>query len=490
LIFSLIVAATSLGLAIHAHDGEYSPLAILLLTVSLLSLVAPLVLVRIAAFREFLCVAARPRFVLPTLYAALAIQFVILFASWPGVDLPRRSHFQLAPFHAGFAVAVLLIFLGTRTKMQTNGAVSLETSRAASFWFPALLAVSLLLGIWMIHSAPAPGIDVWVFQQNGADELLQGRNPYAMTFPDIYHSSFSNFAPAYARSLVAGDRVQFGFIYPPLSLLLSTLGYAIAGDHRYAQVLALVLAAAFIGYARPGRLSKLAAALLLFTPRVFFVLGRAWTEPFVLLFLAITIFLACRRYGDPLAVSESRPELRLEILGLSLGLLLAVKQYAILALPVSFLLLPPRRRWRDWFRLLWPAFLVAATVTLPLALWNLPAFWKSTVTAQQLGPFRWDALSYLVWYGLRGHAVTQPSTTLLCSVLAVLSGCGLALWRAPRDPAGFAAALSLAALAFFAFNKQAFANYYFFVIGGLCCAIAASSPLEERAASPPGERAT
>jgi hypothetical protein len=490
LIFPLIVAATSLGLAIHVHDGEYSPLAILLLTVSLLSLVAPFMLVRIRAFRELLNVAARPRFVLPTLYAVLAIQFVILFASWPGVDLPHRSHFQLAPLHSGLGVAVLLIFLGARTKMRTNGATPQVTSRAASFWFPALLVVSLLLGIWMIHSAPAPGIDVWVFQQNGAAELLRGRNPYAMTFPDIYHSSLSNFAPAYARSLVVGDRVQFGFIYPPLSLLLSTLGYAIAGDHRYAQAFALVLAVAFIGYARPGRLAKLAAALLLFTPRVFFVLGRAWTEPFVLLFLAITIFLACRRYRDPLGVSETLPELRPEILGLSLGLLFAVKQYAILALPVSFLLLPPGRRWRDWFRLLWPAFLVAATVTLPFALWNFPAFWKSTVRAQQLGPFRWDALSYLVWYGLHGHAVTQPSTTVLCSALAVLLVFGLALWRVPRDPAGFAVALSLAALGFFAFNKQAFANYYFFVIGGLCCAIAASSPLEESAASPHGERAT
>jgi hypothetical protein len=475
----LIVAAVSLGLAIHVHDGEYAPLALGLLTISLISLVTPFVLVRIGAFRELLQATAGPRFVSPTLYVALAIQFAILFTSWPGVDLSHRSHFQLAPLHAGLAAAVLLIVFGIAgTAAPTSGFASRVHSRAAWLWFPALLGVSLLLGIWMIHSSPAPHIDVWVFQQDGAAELLRGRNPYAMTFPDIYHSSFIDFAPAYARSLIARDRVQFGFIYPPLSLLLSTIGYAVAGDHRYAPVFALVLAAAFIGYARPGRLAKLAAALLLFTPRVFFVLGRAWTEPFVLLFLAITIFLACRRYRDKPAVPELRPEL----LGVSLGLLFAVKQYAILALPLSFLLVSPGRPRRDWLRLLWPAILVAAIVTLPFALWNLPAFWKSTVTAQQLGPFRWDALTYLVWYGLRGHAVTQPATTDLCSALAVLVALGLALWRAPRDPAGFAATLSLVSLAFFAFNKQAFANYYFFVIGALCCAIAACGPLEERAA--------
>jgi hypothetical protein len=273
---------------------------------------------------------------------------------------------------------------------------------------------------------------------------------------------------------------------------------------------------------------------LLFSPRVFFILGRAWTEPFVVLLLAVTIFLACRPYRPyrsgparapsvgggvaPGIVSSvvpgvassdtpgvtvhvthrttpcttlgidlpgghvSRPPVAPELLGLSLGLLFAAKQYTILAVPLSFLLLPPfplppKRRWRDCFRLLWPALLVAGAVTLPFVLWNPQAFWKSVVTVQQLGPFRWDALTYLVWYGLRGHPwVAQPSVAFLCTTFAVLIALGLALWRAPRTPLGFAAALALAALVFFAFNKQAFANYYFFVIGALCCAIASCGP--------------
>ena len=49
---------------------------------------------------------------------------------------------------------------------------------------------------------------------------------------------------------------------------------------------------------------------------------------------------------------------------------------------------------------------------------------------------------------------------------------GLALWRAARTPAGFALGVSALFLAFFALNKQAFANYYFFVIGALCVAVA------------------
>jgi hypothetical protein len=43
----------------------------------------------------------------------------------------------------------------------------------------------------------------------------------------------------------------------------------------------------------------------------------------------------------------------------------------------------------------------------------------------------------------------------------------LSWWRKP----GFAAAFALSFLCFFAFNKQAFANYYFLIIAALACAI-------------------
>jgi hypothetical protein len=257
------------------------------------------------------------------------------------------------------------------------------------------------------------------------------------------------------------DQLQFGFPYPPVSLLLATIGYAIAHDHRYAQACAMALAGLLIGYSRPGIVARLAAALLLFTPRMFFILGRAWTEPFTVMLLAGTVFLACR---------HSR------LLPVALGLLFATKQYMVLAVPISFFLLAPGWKWLDWFNLLWRAGLVACIVTLPLALWDFSAFWKSTVTVQELSPFRWDALSYLVWYGLRGHLVTEPFTAVFWSTLAALVTLALSLRRGPRTPAGFALSLGFVLLAFFAFNKQAFCNYYFFVIGALCCAVGGLEP--------------
>ena len=167
------------------------------------------------------------------------------------------------------------------------------------------------------------------------------------------------------------------------------------------------------------------------------------------------------------------------MLPIALGLLLATKQYMVLAVPITFFLLPAGWRWRDWLMLLVKSGVVAAAATLPLALWDFPAFWKSTVTVQELAPFRWDALSYLVWYGFRGHRVTERSTALIWSTLAAVIALAIALRKAPRTPAGFAASLGLILVGFFSFNKQAFCNYYFFAIGTLCAAVAAVEGVSE-----------
>jgi hypothetical protein len=255
-----------------------------------------------------------------------------------------------------------------------------------------------------------------------------------------------------------------------MSLYLATVGYALAGDHRVAQELALLIGAVLIYRCRPGLRSALAGALMLFTPRVFFILISGWTEPFVVLLLALTLYCAARKP---------------KWLPIALGLLLAAKQYLVLLLPLSVLLVRtdrvgrswlgwPLPEWRVWLKLIAFAVLTAAAATLPLALWNWPRFHFSVVTVQQYAPFRWDALSYLVWRAF-GHGPPSTLATFLWPIFAVGLATILCLRRSPRTPGGFAASAALVFLAFFAFNKQAFANYYFFVIAAFCASIAAVS---------------
>jgi hypothetical protein len=65
---------------------------------------------------------------------------------------------------------------------------------------------------------------------------------------------------------------------------------------------------------------------------------------------------------------------------------------------------------------------------------------------------------------------------LVIPFVVLAAATALVLWRCRRTAAGFAAGTALLFFGFFAFNKQAFANYYYFVIGAMCCALASAAP--------------
>jgi len=82
-----------------------------------------------------------------------------------------------------------------------------------------------------------------------------------------------------------------------------------------------------------------------------------------------------------------------------------------------------------------------------------------------------------VWFA-RG---AQHWPTWLAFVAATV-GAALAVWRGAHSPTGFAAGAALILFGFFAFNKQAFCNYYFLVIGACALGLAAAR-LSRRATS-------
>ena len=146
------------------------------------------------------------------------------------------------------------------------------------------------------------------------------RVPYSMTFTDIYAGTEQFYPPGMA----VDGRVLYGFPYPPLSLAMAWPGH-LAGDFRYAELAALVAAAAFaVAAGRASAVAIGAAAILLFTPRAFFALEQAWTEPFAIVWVAGAIWAAATR--RPLVAAAF------------LGLAAATKQYLALAVPAAWLL--------------------------------------------------------------------------------------------------------------------------------------------------------
>lgn len=313
----------------------------------------------------------------------------------------------------------------------------------------AILLLALGIGIWFLRKGGQPEIDVHEFQQQGCAALARFENPYTLTFRNLYPDD----TPFYAPGLAVHGRLQFGFIYPPLSLYMAMPGWLLTGDHRYAQWLALVLAGALVLRARPSPVAVVAVALLLLAPRSLFVLEQAWTEPFVLLGLAAVLYVALRRP---------------QWLPWALGMWLSSKQYLVLVAPLALLVLPQPWSWQTVWATSWRALAVVAALHLPWWLASPQAFAKSVVWLQMLQPFRADSLSLLAAFAHNGQ---PPLPTWVCFVAAGLV-VAFVLWRAPRTASGLAAGLAAVFLTFLLLNKQAFWNYYFLPLGALWFAVA------------------
>jgi hypothetical protein len=431
----LSIAVLSLGYAVQISNGNLHPQSIFLLTVALVSTFGALLVPGLAPIERL-----GERVILVTLGIGFAFQLAQLLTTVPAMYIQRGTRERDVLFFAGLAAAAVVA-----------GGIFSNSPVLGKLQLPALLAIHFLLGIWLIKASPMPQIDVLVFQRDSIAALLHGNNPYAITFPDIYGSS-----PFYGPGLSRAGKLQFGFPYPPLSLFLAMPGQLLAGDFRYSQLAAMTLSGGLMAYSRPGAVSPAAAAVFLFTPRVFFVLEEAWTEPFVVLLLALTVFLACRAP---------------KFVPYGLGLFFAVKQYLLLVAPLVVLLIPREAQRRERIRWLAKVVVTAAVVTLPLMVVNVPKFVWNVLTLQVYQPFRTDALSYPSWWVAQGG---QPITWI--AFVVIIPTLVLVLWKAERGPAGFALGVALVLFVFFAFNKQAFCNYYYFVIGALCTTLAASGP--------------
>ena len=428
------LGAALLGRALQVDSGHFRPEAIAMLALAFAVLLAAVAAPEIAAIGRH-----GPSAALAVLAACLGYEAVDLLGRPPGMYLHLAGRRDLLPFFGGVVVSAVLAGL------------SLARESWRRLCVPLLLLAQLLLGAWMIHASPDPRIDVHVFQRDASAALLSGRGPYGMAHPGLRVDSRH-----YGPGLVVDGQTHIGLPYPPLSALLSLPGHLL-GDHRYSLLAAMILSAGLMAWLRPGALSAGGAALFLFTPRRFFVLEQGFTEPYVVLALGCVVLCAYRfRRALPYAV----------------GLFFAVKQYGVLAAPLLTLLLPRPLSWREIWSLAWRAGATALVVTVPLALVDPSAFVRDVVLSQIQQPFRWDSLSFLAWIA-RGTGGPLPTWWGFVALAALTA---LALWRAPRTPAGFALGVGLAFFGFFAFGKQAFANYYLFVLGALCLAVAASAP--------------
>lgn len=267
-----VISATCLGVALQLSNGILVPRALALVVLAFVLSAAAAALPRPAHLLRLDAPAVR--FVG---LAALAIHLMYLFTSPPALYVQFDAE-GLRRFHAGLAVLAI-----------AGASAAWPSPRWAKLQILVLIAAHAALGAWIIQRSPYPPIDVHTFHRYAIYALRDGIDPYAITFPDIYRSG-----AYYGPGLSVAGRLQFGFPYFPLSLLLSLPGQVFFKDARYAQLIAIELAALCMTFARPRGLGLMAAVLYLTTPRIFFVLEQSWTEPFLVLGVCAVVFAACR----------------------------------------------------------------------------------------------------------------------------------------------------------------------------------------------------
>ena len=111
--------------------------------------------------------------------------------------------------------------LGLRSPVFVCAAIAIGTMSWFAEWRPDAnafaLAVAayavLVLGVWTIDTYPKPHIDAWVWHNEALRASFAGKNPYAITMPNIYRHT-----GAYSLDMVLNGRVLLGFQYPPVSL--------------------------------------------------------------------------------------------------------------------------------------------------------------------------------------------------------------------------------------------------------------------------------
>ena len=284
-----------------------------------------------------------------------------------------------------------------------------------------------------------PLIDVWPILQGAARGVVEGRNPYEMTFAGV-----------------PPGQVDDCFNYLPGTFLVPLPGRLLAGDVRYAEAAVLLAGvAALVWYAvrRRPRTATALAVLAGVLPGSLYDVQQAWNETIVFGSLAAAgVLVAVRKPWWAAA---------------ALAVALCTKQHVVLLLPL-------------WA--LWPAFGPRRAVAA-----------AAGAAARSCCPGSWPtrAASGTAWS--TSSSTCRPGTTRCrsgswsparcarspcCALVAVAYV--LAVRGLPRTPGGLLLGSGLVLAAFALANKQSFLNQWLLaaqlVVAGLSLVAASTRP--------------
>lgn len=367
------------------------------------------------------------------LAVVLAAAGLLLQMPFDPLNDPVGSAFADAWSVAAPAIAALLVL--------AYGVPRLRAGAVRSAAFAVAVCTALAFAAWVPAASPDPVVDVYRMMGRSADALLRGDNPYTSSFPDIYRGA------SVSKPLTT-------YTYPPGSLLLMAPAKALAGDVRFATVIALLaVVVALRMLAASAVWGEALALLFVLHPRTALLVEQTWIDPLLLASLAVALVAWTRGW---------------ERLGAAVfGFFVGLKQYLVF-FPVHALLLKPRSRVVPW------ALAACLLPMLPFVFWQPSAFLHNGILFHLGGTFLPETLSLpALLYPLTGW---EPGRGWSLLVGGMLSAITLRLCAPLPRHRGFAFAAALTTLGIFVFGSQAIANYLWLAGGIALLALATAEP--------------
>lgn len=293
------------------------------------------------------------------------------------------------------------------------------------FLFRIFIFAGLVLRIFVLIQSPQPMIDVFDFLKYGASDFMSGINPYSAVYSRMYVGVVPNY-----------------YTYFPGTLILTLMPSVFFGDPRWAMLIAEIGSAILVRFLRRDETGLIISLILITNPMTYFILEQSYTESLLLFFMMLfLVFIKRRNFFS---------------LGIVLGILLALKQYMVVMVPLFFFLEKGLWRIREYFIPLLVFFLLVG----PFLIWNFGAFVNDAIIFHFSGPSRLDGLTF---YSFLNDVFEWQIPTIFGFVVVGVGSFIFFLNRSVLTAYQFFLYGALFLFSVFIFGKQAFANYYYLV---------------------------
>lgn len=315
----------------------------------------------------------------------------------------------------------------------------LHLLKAECKWRKYILVVTSSLFLFFgVYVALNPGIDTFHYMEIAAEEFINNKNPYLVSFADYYNGKY--------KGVYGGEYV---FNYWPISLYLCSFSKLIFSDVRFIMVIfQLFKGIVLLIYGCRNRYYKewlYFYLLWILNPVVAFVNIQAWVDAFAPLFLLLTVVFLQRG--------------KFILSAFALGLLASIKLYYCFTVPFILIFVWSHQK-KFFFKYVILSFFSYIVTFIPFLLLSPNELFYNTVIYFTKSQLRLESLSYTA-YLKYFHNIDLSRIGLLLSILFLLLGYAKSFLK-KLNLLQVLQVMNFSYLAFFLFSKQAFCNYYYY----------------------------